>query len=148
MPPSLFRCSSSFMVVSAQYSTQQQSLPLFASYSHPIRAAAIFLNMLARLASLYVPIVMAGSCQGWFQSELIQHWLSQFANTIRLCLSHGVPYLYIPSCQWNLLLVNSYQLNSVYVLLNQYKFRILRFFPGPKNCTKWGPLVLIHYNIS
>ena len=38
---------------------------------------------------------MAGSCQGWFQSELIQHWLSQFANTIiRLFSLQGVPYLY------------------------------------------------------
>ena len=37
---------------------------------------------------------MAGSCQGWFQSELIQHWLSQFAKTIRLCSLQGVLYLY------------------------------------------------------
>ena len=25
---------------------------------------------------------------------------------------------------------------------NQYEFRIVRFFPGPKNRTKWGPPVL------
>ena len=53
--------------------------------------------------------------------------------------------LLVRSCQWNLLLVNLYQLNSVYVLLNQYESHIIQFCPGSKNHTKRGPPVLCNF---
>ena len=65
--------------------------------------------------------------------------LSYFSNCDHSTL---IKYRGSPTCTVSTsttLLVNWYKLSWLYVLLNWYKFCIVRFFPGPKNSTLRGP---------